>query len=59
MGYIVNVYSEGGVWFYALWVGAEYDHSGVLEAQTKGQAQAEVLAVWPDADVRVLPEGGR
>ena len=46
-----------GTWYYALWIDGEYDHDDELAAQTAAQARAEVLALWPDADVQF--EGGR
>lgn len=48
----INIYRASGQWCYAAWISREYDHSDTLEASSEEEARAEVLAMFPGADVR-------
>jgi len=51
----VNVYRYGRKWAYAMWIDGELDHSGKLKAKTQLMALGEVLDMFPNARLVVLP----
>lgn len=48
----INIYRSSNTWCYAAWLGGDYDHSDTLDADSEADAEAEVLTMFPGADVR-------
>lgn len=52
----VTLYRDGTTWCYAAWYGqpgiaGAYDHSDTLDAESHSDAQDEIAALWPSAQV--------
>ena len=49
----VNIYKDGKVWCYAVWIDGQYDCNGTLAAAstTEEQAKSDVLSIFPGANV--------
>jgi hypothetical protein len=53
---LINIYRIEDMWYYAAWVGREFDHTDTLGAETAREAREEVEAMFPGAKVRRLKE---
>lgn len=53
----VNIYQREGLWCYAAFTDAEYDHSDVLDVDaSEGDARAAATSMFPDARVRYVDD---